>query len=57
MTDFDYEPDPVPFREIAAPSMPPAHLIRAWANAKGLPIGRRGRIPSDVVLAYQESQR
>jgi len=56
VSDLDYEADPTPFRELAAPSMPPARLIRLRAKAKGLPIGERGRIPDDVVLAYWESQ-
>jgi len=56
MSDQDYEDDPVPFRELAAPNMPPARLIRAWAQAKGLPIARRGRIPADVELAYLQAR-
>lgn len=56
MSDQDYEDDPAPFRELAAPNMPPARLIRAWAQAKGLPIAQRGRIPADVELAYLQAR-
>lgn len=56
MTDRDYEDEPTPFRVLAAPAMPPAKLIRQWAQAKGLPVGKRGRISSDVELAYLQAR-
>ncbi len=35
------------------PPTPPASSdVRAWAQSKGLPVGDRGRIRSDVVAAY-----
>lgn len=29
--------------------------IRAWAVAQGLSVGRRGRIPGDVRLAFEQA--
>lgn len=29
--------------------------VREWARATGLPVGQRGRLPSDVVAAYMEA--
>lgn len=55
MTDHDYEP--TPWRELAEPTMPSPKLIRQWALSKGLPIGKRGKIPADVVMAYREATR
>ncbi|MBF4461034.1 MULTISPECIES: histone-like nucleoid-structuring protein Lsr2 [unclassified Rathayibacter] len=39
----------------AAPKSDPKHLkaVRAWANANGHPVSDRGRIPSEVLSAYQ----
>lgn len=34
------------------PSQPTPMAIRAWALEVGLPVGRRGRIPADVILAF-----
>jgi hypothetical protein len=31
--------------------------IRAWALEKGLPVGTRGKLPVDVLLAYQEASQ
>jgi hypothetical protein len=31
--------------------------MRAWALERGLVVGKRGRIPADVQLAYQEATR
>jgi hypothetical protein len=63
MSTFQIEPPeddedfPAAYRELVEPSQPTPKAIRAWALQKGLPVGKRGRIPSDVVLAYQESTR
>lgn len=27
--------------------------IRAWAREKNLPVGKRGTLPADIVLAYE----
>lgn len=29
--------------------------VREWAQAKGLPVGKRGRISHDVFVAYLEA--
>ncbi len=31
--------------------------IREWAKKKGLPVSDRGRIPADIVAAYEKAQR
>jgi hypothetical protein len=31
--------------------------MRAWALEKGLVVGKRGRIPAEVQIAYQEANR
>ncbi len=62
-TDYDYgatEPDPVEdddsyppaYRELVEPSQPTPKAIRSWALERGLAVGKRGRIPGDVELAY-----
>ncbi|MDR1852251.1 MAG: Lsr2 family protein [Propionibacteriaceae bacterium] len=33
----------------------PQDVIRAWAKSKGLKIADRGRIPSEIVKAYEEA--
>ena len=45
-----------PFKELVTPSQPTPSVIRAWALERGLPVGKRGRIPSDVALAYDLDQ-
>ena len=58
MTAFTVEPEDddlgisTPFKELVEPTQPTPKAIRAWALEKGLPVGKRGRIPTDVVLAY-----
>jgi hypothetical protein len=58
LTDPTPEDDdtlPPAYRELVEPSQPTPKAIRAWALEKGLVVGKRGRIPADVQLAYQES--
>jgi len=45
-----------PYKELVEPTQPTPRAIRAWALERGLPVGKRGRIPSDVVLAYELAQ-
>lgn len=54
-TPEDDDTYPTPFRELIEPSQPTPKAIRAWALDRGLPVGKRGKLPADVVLAYQES--
>ena len=55
--DDDDDTFPTPYKELLEPSQPTPKAIRAWALERGLPVGKRGRIPADVQLAYQESTR
>ena len=48
---------PPAYRELVEPSQPTPKAIRAWALEKGLPVGKRGKLPADVLLAYQEATR
>ena len=48
---------PPAYRELVEPSQPTPKAIRAWALAKGLHVGKRGRIPADVELAYNEARQ
>lgn len=48
---------PPAYRELVEPTQPTPKAIRAWALAKGLHVGKRGRIPSDVALAYNEARQ
>ena len=52
----DNDSYPPAYRELVEPSQPTPKAIRAWALDKGLPVGKRGRIPADVVLAYHEAR-
>lgn len=63
-TDYDYgatQPDPAEeefspaYRELVEPSQPTPKAIRSWALARGLQVGKRGRIPGDVELAYSQA--
>jgi hypothetical protein len=56
-TPEDEDIYPPAYRELVEPSQPTPKAIRAWALEKGLIVGKRGRIPADVQLAYQESTR
>ena len=58
LTDAPEDDDSYPpaYRELVEPSQPTPKAIRAWALAKGLHVGKRGRIPADVVLAYHEAR-
>jgi hypothetical protein len=63
MSTFQIEPPedddtfPPAYRELIEPSQPSPQVIRAWALERGLVVGKRGRLPGDVVLAYQEATR
>ena len=59
LTDTPEDDDSYPpaYRELVEPSQPTPKAIRAWALAKGLHIGKRGRIPADVELAYNEARQ
>lgn len=48
---------PPAYRELVEPSQPTPKAIRAWALEKGLHVGKRGRIPADVSLAYNEARQ
>ena len=55
MISFNDDEDdtyPPAYREMVEPSQPTPMAIRAWALEVGLPVGRRGRIPADVILAF-----
>jgi hypothetical protein len=56
-TPEDDDTFPPAYRELVEPSQPSPKLIRAWALERGLVVGKRGRIPADVQLAYQEATR
>lgn len=47
---------PQPYRELIEPTQPTPRAVRAWALAQGLSVGKRGRIASDVFLAYMQEQ-
>ena len=59
LTDTPEDDDSYPpaYRELVEPSQPTPKAIRAWALAKGLHVGKRGRIPADVELAYNEARQ
>ena len=60
LTDTPEDDDdtfPPAYRELVEPSQPTPKAIRAWALAKGLHVGKRGRIPADVELAYNEARQ
>ena len=54
--DADKDDFGTPYKELVTPSQPTPSVIRAWALERGLPVGKRGRIPSDVALAYDLDQ-
>ena len=64
MTEFnaptppeDDDDFPPAYRELVEPTNPSPKLVREWAIAQGLSVGKRGRIPADITLAYQRAQR
>ena len=59
LTDTPEDDDNYPpaYRELVEPSQPTPKAIRAWALEKGLHVGKRGRIPADVSLAYNEARQ
>lgn len=40
-------------RSSVAPSGPSAQAVRAWAVSKGMTVPERGRLPKDVVEAFE----
>jgi hypothetical protein len=59
--DHTDEPDddesfPPAYKELAEPTHATPNAIRAWALIKGLPVGKRGPIPTDVALAYEQAR-
>ena len=52
----DDEPFPPAYKELAEPTHATPTAIRAWALIKGLPVGKRGPIPADVALAYEQAR-
>jgi hypothetical protein len=56
-TPEDDDTYPTPYRELVEPSQPSPKAMRAWALERGLVVGKRGRIPADVQIAYQEATR
>jgi len=64
MTEFnvptppeDDDDFPPAYRELVEPTNPSPKLVREWAIAEGLSVGKRGRIRADITLAYQRAQR
>lgn len=61
MTRLTDEPDDddfgTPYRELVEPSQPAPKVIREWAIARGLAVGKRGRLSSDLLLAYNEAHQ
>ena len=64
MSDFnaptppeDDDDFPPAYRELVEPTNPSPKLVREWAIASGLAVGKRGRIPADITLAYQRAQQ
>ena len=59
LTDAPEDDDNYPpaYRELVEPTQPTPKAIRAWALAKGLDVGKRGRIPAHVELAYNEARQ
>lgn len=54
-TPDDDDTFPPAYRELVEPSQPTPKAIRAWALARGLDVGKRGRISAEVKLAYQQA--
>lgn len=48
---------PTPYKELLEPTAPSPKAIRAWALEQGLHVGKRGRIPGDVELAYMQARQ
>ena len=48
---------PTPYKELLEPTAPSPKAIRAWALAQGIYVGKRGRIPADVELAYMQARQ
>lgn len=55
--DDDDEPFAPAYKELAEPTHATPNAIRAWALIKGLPVGKRGPIPADVALAYEQARQ
>lgn len=56
-TPDDDDTFPPAYRELVEPSQPTPKAIRAWALERGLQVGKRGRIPADVTLAYMQARQ
>ena len=59
LTDAPEDDDNYPpaYRELVEPTQPTPKAIRQWAKTVGLHVGRRGRIPADVELAYMQARQ
>ena len=59
LTDAPEDDDNYPpaYRELVEPTQPTPKAIRAWAKGVGLHVGKRGRIPADVELAYLQARQ
>lgn len=60
LTDTPEDDDdnyPPAYRELVEPTQPTPKAIRAWAKGVGLHVGKRGRIPADVELAYLQARQ
>ena len=55
--DDEDESFPPAYKELAEPTHATPTAIRAWALIKGLPVGKRGPIPADVALAYEQARQ
>ena len=56
-TPEDDDSYPPAYRELVEPSQPSPKAIRAWALSRGIYVGKRGRIPADVELAYMQARQ
>lgn len=52
--DFDVEPAPAPATTDDAAPAPKD--VRAWAAAEGIDVPARGKLPDDVIAAYQAAR-
>jgi hypothetical protein len=43
-------------RRSRAPGEPSSHEVREWAKSQGIQVNERGRIPSDVMVKFQEAR-
>lgn len=54
--DFDVEPAPAPAPAVVAEVVPSPKDVRAWAAEAGVEVPARGKLPDDVIAAYQAAR-